>query len=530
MLAVVLVSCSQQQVPAPAEPVARADEQHLRVAVGTDPFLAFGPRAAAVGLRPEGPAPGIFETLTSLSANLGVRPGLAVTWEALSPTQWRFELRRGVRFHDGTPMTAAAVADSLRRLAARGGDGGAPLWRGLPRGLEPDSASAVNDVVVQVVLSEPNLRLAEQLANPFAGVQASGTHAGDGSSPALTPTGTGPFRFSSYRPGVALDVTAHSDYWDGPPQLSRITFRFGPDKDASLLLATGEVDAVGYVSADRLANVTDGPDRRVRSPATRSAMLLLNRGGIGRWSTLQEDAVRQAVARALDRRAVAETAWPDAADPADTLIPSVMLGPAGDQVRPAPRDVAAAADLLSEAGWLPGPDGLRSRQGRRLSLDVLVRRPSDGLPTAAEAVRGQLEDIGIATSVTDVLAGNPTPLQRVNAGTFDLFLDLRPQEDANPCALCRLFSLRPGGDLTVSGVLRAGAATDALFDQVHEARTPESARRLAADLVQVVATDEAVALPLATLANVWLVSPRVHQFAPAAVAGAQDWKSVFLSR
>lgn len=118
----------------------------------------------------------------------------------------------------------------------------------------------------------------------------------------------------------------------------------------------------------------------------------------------------------------------------------------------------------------------------------------------------------------------------MNAGTFDLFLDVRPQEDANPCGLCRLFLLRPGGDLTVSGVLRTGAAVDTLFDQVHVARSPESARRLAAELVQVVATDEVVALPLATLANVWLVSPRVEQFAPAAVAGAPDWQSVFLSR
>lgn len=435
-----------------------------------------------------------------------------------------------MRFHDGTPLTAAAVADSLRRLAATGGDGDAPIWRGLPRGLEPGSASAVDDAVVQVVLSEPNLRLAEQLANPLAGVQAPGTQAGDGSTPARTPTGTGPFRFSAYEPGVALQVTAHPEYWDGPPQLSRITFRFGPQKAASLLLATGDVDAVGYVAADRLANVTDGPDRRVRSTASRSAMLLLNRAGIGRWSTLQEDDVRQAVARALDPAAVVEKAWSEVADPADALIASAVLGPAADQVRPLPHDVAAAADLLSDAGWLPGPGGVRSRQGRRLALDVLVRRPSDGLPAAAEAVRAQLQHIGIATSVTDVLPGNPTPLQRVNAGTFDLFLDVRPQDDANPCALCRLFSLRPGGDLTVSGVLRPGAAVDALFDQVHVARSPESARRLAAELVQVVATDEVVALPLATLSNVWLVSPRVEQFAPATVAGAQDWQSVFLSR
>ncbi|MEX2289563.1 MAG: ABC transporter substrate-binding protein [Mycobacteriales bacterium] len=531
-LALLLIAgCSQAAPSTRTAAVPRAADQHLRVAVGDDVFLRRGAASSQLGLFADGPAPGIFETLTSLTPSFGTAPGLAVSWEARSPTEWRFELRRNVRFHDGTPLTAAAVVESLRRALSPDADtpGGGVRWLGAPRGLEADSSSAVDEHVVAIALSEPNLRLAEQLANPRTGVQAPGTRAGDGRTAATTPTGTGPFRFSSYTPGLDLEVVANPDYWDGPPQLASITFRFGAEEKASLLLATGEVEAVGHVSADLLANVTDGPDQRVVSRPARSAMLLFNRGGIGRWSTLQEDAVRRAVALTLDRAAVAEAAWSGVGEPEDSVIPPVVLG-AADAAGPERRDVAAAEELLTGAGWLPGPGGIRIRKGDRLALDLLVRRDSDGLPVAAAAIREQLAAVGIATSMTADPADRFTPLQRVNAGSFDLFLDVRSQEDANPCALCRFFTVRPGGDLTVSGTVRAGAAADALYDQVHTAGSPETARRLAAEFIQVAVAEEVVALPLATLPNAWLVSPRLEQFEPSAVGGAQRWHGVFLSR
>lgn len=537
-------SCSDGESAAPPAPVERAGVQELTVAVGEDEFLRGGSTAANLGLLTNGLNPGIFETLTVLTPSFGLRPGLAVRWEASSPTTWRFELRPDVRFHDGSPFTADAVVESLQRVTGGTGDpgsGGVPLHGSRPRGLEPDSASAVEDLVVEIELSEPNLRLAEQLSSPRAAVLAPGTLAGNGTSDEMTPTGTGPFRFLAYRPEVELAVAANEDYWDGPPGLDAMTFVFGAEEDASRLLATGDVDAVGYVAAELLANVSGGLDRRVRSTPAESALLLLNRGGIDEWDLLGEDAVRQAVALALDRPAVAETAWPDAGEPNDSLIPPAVLGGAAEEVRPASQDAEAAEALLEEAGWELGTDGVRERDGRRLELDVLLRRPTDGLPDAAAVIAGQLAAVGIATtSIVDqpfpdplasaALAGDPTPLQRVNAGTFDLFVDLRTQDDANPCALCRFFSIRPGGELTVAGVVGGGDAADALYDQVHSAPSIDSARRLAADLMQVVVTDEVVALPLATLSNVWLLSSRVEGFQAAAIGGTQTWHSVFLAR
>ena len=532
VLALVGVSCQGDDPLSSTEALPRAENQDLRVAVGEDPFLGGTPPTPNLGLRGDDLDPGIFETLTSLTPSFGLRPGLAERWEAESPTQWRFELREGVRFHDGTPLTADAVVETLR--GAAGGlvnseRENVARRQSRPRGLEPESASAEGDSVVVVSLAEPNLRLAEQLAHPRMAVQAPGTQAGDGSSPAETATGTGPFRFASYTSDVELRVTANAEYWSGPPELTSITFRFGPNDDASRLLATRAVDLVGLVPAQDLAEVSGKSDRRLESPPGRSGFLLLNRGGVGEWATLQDEALRRALSLSLDRDAVAETVWPDHGEPNDTLIPPLVLS--GEEVPVPERDVEGARSLLEGAGWVSGPDGVRAKEGERLALTLLVRNPDLVDDSLMETMAAQLREVGIALEAIGPGPGpgGGSPLERVNAATFDLFLDVRPQEDANPCALCRFFSIRPGGELTVSGVVGAGPEGDALFDQVHVAPSLAAARRVAADFMQVVIVDEVVAIPLTTLTNPWLASSRVQAFQPAAVAGAQQWASVYLS-
>lgn len=484
--------------------------------MGQDPFLRGDPPVPNLGLLPSGPNPAIFETLTRLTPSFGVAPALAIRWESSSPTRWRFVLRRGVTFHDGRRFDAAAVVAGLDAMAAR---------QVRPRGLDPGSAQARGEDVVEVALSEPNLRLAEQLANPSLGIQAPGTQAGSGEGPGRAPTGTGPFRLEAYVPGVELRVRANDGYWGTRPSLRSITFRFGPDRDASRLLATGQVDATGLVAAGALGQVSGQRDRRVSSPPARAAYLLLNVGGVEPWATLKEDAVRRAVAMAVDRQAVTASGWPEGqANP--SLIPQVVLGEAVSRVQPPSHDVGAARTVLEQAGWTVGPDGVRSRAGRRLVLSLLLS-PSDSQDRAASAIRSQLAEVGIGVEVID--PSLVAAFARVNQAAFDLFLDLRYQDDANPCAFCRFFSIRPGGQLTFSGTVGAGPQADELFDRAYEASSAESARRLAADLMQVAIADRVVALPLATLPTTWVLSPRVQGFAPSSLPSAQSWDQVWLS-
>jgi peptide/nickel transport system substrate-binding protein len=496
----------------------RAANQDLRVAVGEDPFLRGNPPAQNLGLLTAGPNPGIFETLTRLSPNFGITAGLAQRWESPSPSQWRFFLRPGVTFHNGAPMDAATVVTTLETIGRR--------QNNKPRGLDPGTAKAKDDLTVEIDLSSPNARLADQLANPTMGMVAPGTEPGAGDSPATTPTGTGPFRFESYRPGTDLRVAAYDRYWGEKPQLRSILFRFGPERDAGRLLATRAVELVGLIPYDFLPKVSGRTDRLVGSQPTRAQYLLLNAGGIEDYATLKDDSVRKAIALSLDRRAVAKTAWPDDGEENNTLIPQLVLGDADERVRPPAQNVEEAKRLLDGAGWTAGGDGIRVKDGRPLSLALVLARPPEQ-QRAAEVLKGQLTQVGVGVNVVD--PAPDTPFVRVNNAEFDLFLASQVQDDANPCALCRFFTIRPGGNLSFAGSVGGGQKADDLYERLFVSPSPDTARRVAADIMTVVITERFTAVPLASLRTQWLVSPRIRGFEPSPLGGEQRWESVWLT-
>ena len=486
------------------------------MAVGDDPFLRDG-RDPDVGLRPAGPNPGIFETLTRLTGTFGVTPGLAQGWEAPSNAQWRFSLRPNVTFHNGTRMDAPAVVGALETIAAR---------QNRPRGLDPGTAKATGDLSIEITLTTDNARLAEQLASPAMGIQAPGTQAGAGEEPATTPTGTGPFRFDTYKARAELKVKINDAYWGAKPQLRTITFRFGPEGDAGRLLATRQVDVVGLVPFELLPKVSGRTDRVVASPPARAQFVLLNVGGIDEWATLRDDKLRKAVALAVDNRVVAETAWPDEGEESDTLIPELVLGDAEERVKAPSRNVQESNRLLDQAEWIRAGDGIRVKDGRTLNLSLVLARPLEQR-RAADVLEDQLSEVGVGLQVVDP---NPeSPFTRVNNATFDLYMASQAQDDGNPCALCRFFTIRPGGQLAFASAAGGGQKADDLYERAFVSPSTDTVRRLAADIVNVVVAERFTAIPLASLRNEWLVSPRVRGFEAAALYGDQRWDSVWLT-
>ena len=504
-------------VDEPAE--ARSNAQDLRVAVGEDPFMAGNPPAADIGIRTNGPNPGIFETFTRISPTYGVEGGLAERWESPSPKVWRFYLRKNVTFHNGTAFNAAAAVSSFESFARR---------QTRPRGLDPGTAKAVADDVVEVDMTVDNTRLPEQLANPSMAVIAPGTRPAGGDSPENTAVGTGPFAFVSYTKGAELKMKGNDKYWNGAPQLKTLTFRFGPEKDASRLLAVRQVEVVGMIAHSNLSSVSGRTDRKVQSRAGIAAYVLLNTGGTDEWTTLKDDNVRRAVAQTIDRKEVAKAAgWDEIGDAGTTLIPEIVLGQdAADRIKPLATNLNEAKKALDAAGWAPGPDGMRAKNGRPLVLNLLLSWPVDQ-QLAATAIKTQLANVGIGMAVQD--PGADTPPTKVNNATFDLYLDVRAQDDANPCAMCRFFTIRPGGQLSFSGSVGGGPKVDDLYDRIFSSPAIDTARRAAADIMQVVTTERVTAVSLASLKSEWLVSPRVRGFEPAALTGDQHWEGVFLT-
>lgn len=499
---------------------AKAANQDLRVAVGPDPFaagLAASPPNNNLGLTTNGPNPGIFETLTRLTPAFGLQAGLATRWESSTPAQWRFFLRPNVTFHNGAKLDAAAVVATLETIAHR---------QAHPRGLDPGTAKANGDVV-EVNLTMANGRLAEQLANPSMAIVAPGTEAGPGTDPSLTPTGTGPFKFKSYQPNVNLVAEAYDGYWGDKPQLKTLTFRFGAETDAGRLLATRGVEiAGGQIPYAVLPKVSGRTDRSAASQPARAQYLLLNTGGIDEFATLKDDALRQAIALSIDRKAVQKAGWPDDGDDNSTVIPQVVLADAADRVKAPSQDADQAKKLLDQAGWTVAADGVRAKNGKPLVLSLMLARPAEQ-QLAAKAVQSQLAAVGVGTTVID--PAPDSPFTRINNATFDLFMASQLQDDGNPCALCRFFSIRPGGQLSYAGSVGGGAEADDLYDRSYAAPSVDTARRVAADLMNVVVSKRFTAVPLASVRTEWLVSPRVRGFEPAALGGDQRWGTVWLT-
>lgn len=501
----------------PVEP--RSNVQDLRVAVGEDPFLA-NPANPDVGIRTNGPNPGIFETLTRMSPTYGAEAALALRWESTSPRTWRFFLRRGVTFHNGAPFDAAAVVANLESLAAQ---------RNHPRGLDPGTSKATAPDVVEVDLTQDNTRLPEQLANPGLGMVAPGTRPGPGDAPETTPVGTGPFVFVSYTKGAELKTKANDKYWGGPPQLRSLTLRFSAERDASRLLATRQVEIAGMVAYSNLSSVSGRTDQNVASRPGQAAYLLLNTGGTDEWTTLKDDNVRRALAQAIDRKALVKNGFDDHGVDNTTLIPDVVLGTdAADRVRPPPLNLDEARKALDAAGWPATlPDGMRAKDGRPLVLNLLLSRPADQVKVA-DALKAQLAQVGVGLQIQD--PGTDTPFTKVNNTTFDLFLDVRAQDDANPCALCRFFTLKSGNQfLAYSTAVGGGPKADDAYDRLFSSPSIDTARRGAADIMQTVTAERFTAISLAALKAEWLVSPRVRGFEPAALPGDQHWDGVFLT-
>lgn len=465
----------------------------------------LGPRSNRVNM-------GMFETLTRLTPSFGVAPALAQRWEAVTPTRWRFTLRPNIVFHNGEPLTAAAVVPILDGAARRQD----PI-----RGLTPTSAEAVGERVLEINLSVANLRLPEQLSSPSLGISAPNTTGGRGEDAATTPTGTGPFRFHSYTAGESLRVVANEQYWAEPPRVRSITFRFGDDAESKRLLAAGEVDVALQTSP---REETGSPSQPVVSNPAQAVYLLLNATGTDEWAVLADPGIRHALALAFDRESFTKASWAERGEANHTFVPPSILRNSRAAVASPDQDLTEARRLLDQAGWVAGPDGVRVKDGKPLALSVLLS--TTDLQPSVKAMQDQLALIG--ATVRQQEPGEALPLQIVNQGRFHLYLESRLQDDANPCSFCRFFSTHSGGLLAVSTSVDGGPRANELFEQAFT--TPEStdAVKLAADLLHEVTAERFVAVPLALVGTGWLVAPAVRGFAAAPVPGAQSWAGIWL--
>lgn len=376
-------------------------------------------------------AKNIFEALTTQDAVQRVTPGLAESWESVDDTTWRFHLREGVTFHDGSDFTARDVIYSFCRI---------PLVENSPSAFtiytggiadmvaEDDHTLLITTAATNPLLPTELWSLAIVSADTLgAGDEITygpeGTCAGMGDVPQApafnspeVAVGTGPYMLESYVRGTEVVVSRYDDYWGGTPTWERVTMRpitsNGP-RVAALL--AGDVDMIESPPIQDIGRIEDAGFSIVDALSNRVIYLHMQQledapgiGGTNGENPLLDARVREAISISINREAIAARIMGGFAEPAGELLPPPMFGTSGRPVDP--YDPERARELLAEAGY---PDGFSITLGTPNDRYI-----NDG--QVAQAIAQMLAQIGIDTSVDASTASQF--FSRRNALEFPIYM------------------------------------------------------------------------------------------------------------
>jgi peptide/nickel transport system substrate-binding protein len=322
----------------------------------------------------------VYEGLVQFAADGSVLPKLALSWEVSGDgLTYVFHLKPGVRFHDGSDFDAAAAKFSLERAIAAGS-----VNPQKSRFLAIRAVEAADPTTLRVALKQRSGGLLQSLAFGSA-VMVSPRSA---LSNAVTPIGTGPFRFSRWRRGDSITLARNPDYHGAPATLDQVTFKFIADPTAAFAaLMAGDVDAFSnYPAPESFAQFA--ADRRFRVLAGTTEMetvLGLNQ----RVVPLNNVLVRRAISYALDRHAIIDGAMFGYGTPIGSHFPP--HNPAYvDLTGVYPHDVAKARALMAAAGYPAG-----------FAMTLKLPPPSYAR-RSGEIIASQLAQIGIRLNIENL--------------------------------------------------------------------------------------------------------------------------------
>lgn len=458
----------------------------------------------------------ICEPLVRITADYQIEPLLATRWERHGNT-WRFYLRPNVLFSDGQPFTSEAVRYTFDRLVK--GDRAGTYQHVY---LDENSVRVVDELTVDITPARPNERLLEQIGHSNYSIIAPGTE------PANKPIGTGPFKLAEYRRGQLIAVERNETYWGERAKLKRLTFRFLPDDTTRVLvLQAGEVGLILDAPREQAATLRARAGTRVvEAPAGRVASLFLNIHGQAPYDLLANRNLRRALAMAIDRRTLIEKVWEGNGEQVATIGPPTMLGAYSSLVKGIPYDPQQSAQLLAQEGWLPGADGVRAREGRRLSLTLIAWTEFE--TATLEFVQAQLAAVGIELQI--VRSPDTAFYQaRVESGEFDLDLEGPNQNDANPMFMPALRFYSKSSGKTVR-YFAPGSHFDEIIEAGLEANERDEVMRRSAEAQRILTDEEVITIPLAGLRRIYAMREGVRGFVPHPSLLNQRWDTISVER
>jgi peptide/nickel transport system substrate-binding protein len=386
--------------PPPASPTGR-----VVVGLSQEPTV-FNPLMAKIEVD-DGVHFSVFDALFRIDPQGVIQPNLAVEVPSQENggisedgLEWRIRLRDDVRWHDGEPFTAEDVKYTLELIT----NPDFRAWR-------TTGHSLVRDITV-VSPTEITWRMEEAFA-PYLSFLTETLivpkhileKEADPNAAAFNqaPIGTGAFRWGQRMAGDHIELVANPDYFGEGPYIERLVFKYIPDMTVLYTqFKSGDIDLVGqaYITADHYEEARTLPDRVVTlvpGSSVESIYLNLER------PQFKDPAVRQALYAAMDRQAIIDALYYGVPTATETFMPRASFYYNPDL--PAQEfNLDRARQLLDEAGWAPGPDGIRAKDGVRLSFANSTTSGNNLREQAQQFLQQTFGEMGVEMTISNLPA------------------------------------------------------------------------------------------------------------------------------
>lgn len=444
----------------------------------------------------------VVESMFTMTQDGEVGPWLAESGEMSDDGMtWTFELREDVEFTDGTPFNAEAVKVNVEHLQ----DPATESSTGYLALEHVESVEPVGETTAVFHMTEPDAALMESLAQTWLGIQSPAALERTMEENCESPVGTGPFVVEEWNRQHSIVYSRNENYTsapataehEGPANLDSLVIRFMPDASSRYAaLQAGEVHVIDSAQPDTIAQArqADGPIKDligVRSGA--STRLELNTGG----TTFSDPLVRQAFMHASDIETGVETLFFGTVERSTSMLASSTPHGTTHDDGSFDYDPERANELLDEAGWAMGDDGVRTKDGERLTVRIPVST-HQSIPaeqSLLEQIQAQAAEVGFDVQL------DPMDLASwyAAAGAWEFDAITAPYGKSSPDVLRIIFhsdGIEPApSGYHANNINVRDDELDALLEQANQTTDEEERGELYAQAQQMI-VDGAYVMPL----------------------------------
>lgn len=339
----------------------------------------------------------IFNSLLSTDDKGNIIPELAEKFEYVNDKEIKFQLKKGVKFHNGEELKSQDVLFSVNRMKEKAGS---KVMVG-----DIDKVEIIDDYNFSIKLNKPSSAILFTLAHPLTSILNEKDTMDKKGDITISPVGTGPFKFVSWGDGEKIQLVANENYFKGKPAIDKLTFSSIPEGSSRVAaLEAGEIDiAVGIAPVDNQTISGNSKLTLVSEPTTSTEFISLSQ----KKPELQIREVRQAINYAIDKQSIIDSIYLGAGKVANTIVNPQVFGSYQD-IKGIEYNPEKAKELLKSVGK---DKGLKFKIWTN---DTAVRVQS------AQIIQANLKEVGIESEIETLEWG--AYLQRSALGEHDLLL------------------------------------------------------------------------------------------------------------